>query len=171
MDNQRLYHHGILGMKWGVRRFQNKDGTLTAAGKRRLNNSVSYDDSGHIRDKDSNKATGKIHGEVANDYKNVSSALHSVSDTANSLKNISDHVGNNKRTRDMKNINTTQMSDQELRERINRMNMEKQYRSLMTEDIDSGSKYVSNILSTVGDVVTVAASAASIAVAIHTLRK
>jgi len=28
-----LAHHGILGMKWGVRRFQNKDGTLTAAGK------------------------------------------------------------------------------------------------------------------------------------------
>ena len=63
------------------------------------------------------------------------------------------------------------MSDQELRERINRMNMEKQYRSLMTEDIDSGSRYVSNILATVGDVVAVGASVASIAVAIHTLRK
>lgn len=31
-----LYHHGIRGMKWGVRRFQNSDGTLTAAGKKRL---------------------------------------------------------------------------------------------------------------------------------------
>ena len=30
-----LRHHGILGMKWGVRRYQNKDGTLTAAGKER----------------------------------------------------------------------------------------------------------------------------------------
>lgn len=29
-----LMHHGILGMKWGVRRYQNEDGTLTAAGKR-----------------------------------------------------------------------------------------------------------------------------------------
>lgn len=28
-----LAHHGILGMKWGVRRYQNKDGTLTASGK------------------------------------------------------------------------------------------------------------------------------------------
>lgn len=30
-----LYHHGIKGQRWGVRRYQNKDGTLTAAGKKR----------------------------------------------------------------------------------------------------------------------------------------
>ena len=30
-----IYHHGILGQKWGRRRFRNKDGTLTAAGKER----------------------------------------------------------------------------------------------------------------------------------------
>jgi len=36
MDNNYLQHHGILGMKWGVRRYQNKDGSLTAAGKKRV---------------------------------------------------------------------------------------------------------------------------------------
>ncbi len=32
--SNELQHHGILGMKWGVRRYQNKDGTLTNAGKK-----------------------------------------------------------------------------------------------------------------------------------------
>ena len=30
-----LYHHGIKGQRWGIRRFQNKDGTLTPAGQKR----------------------------------------------------------------------------------------------------------------------------------------
>lgn len=33
-DHIYLAHHGIKGMKWGIRRFQNPDGTLTPAGKR-----------------------------------------------------------------------------------------------------------------------------------------
>lgn len=40
--SSELYHHGILGQKWGIRRFQNKDGSLTEAGKKRYSSRDLY---------------------------------------------------------------------------------------------------------------------------------
>ena len=39
IDMNELNHFGIKGMKWGIRRYQNKDGSLTAAGKKKYNDS------------------------------------------------------------------------------------------------------------------------------------
>lgn len=47
-----IQHHGIKGQKWGVRRFQNKDGSLTPAGKRRYETGTHGKFMGQDRDKD-----------------------------------------------------------------------------------------------------------------------
>ena len=62
------------------------------------------------------------------------------------------------------------MTDQELQRAINRMNMERQYKALSTENVASGREYASSMLSTAGEVLAIGASAASIMVAIHQLK-
>ena len=92
--NNVIYHFGIKGMKWGIRRYQNKDGSLTAAGKKR------YGDSSSVN---------------------------------NEIKDL---------------------TDQELRDRINRLNLERQYRDLTTpsgqKQTNKGKQFVTSVLETSG---------------------
>ena len=56
IESTELYHHGIKGQKWGVRRYQNPDGSLTAAGRQRYLGNIDKNsiDTAHY-DRDSKK--------------------------------------------------------------------------------------------------------------------
>lgn len=143
MTNE-LYHHGIRGQKWGVRRYQNADGSLKEAGKKRYS---------------------------ADDYKAMSTGLQSASNASRNASNITTQSANRKRRRVANKEDLSQLSDQELQRRVNRMNLERNYKSLKSENVASGREYAGSILSTAGEILAIGASAASIALAINQLRK
>ena len=60
-----LYHHGIKGMKWGVRRYQNTDGSYTAAGKSRRSSSGSGKSGMSSKTKSRLKTAAKVAGAAA----------------------------------------------------------------------------------------------------------
>lgn len=80
MYNNELYHHGILGQKWGVRHFQNKDGSLTAAGLKRYGKEIqkleqkkidkNYKDKGQFVFKSARTSTGKHYDELVDEFTN-----------------------------------------------------------------------------------------------------
>lgn len=171
VKHSELYHHGVLGQRWGVRRYQNSDGTLTSAGRRRLQGSgISSDENGRVSGDNSGRARGAVHQTVAYDYKNAGAGLQSASNAAKAALSISSRGANRKQAKAMDKMDLSKMTDKELQAAINRLNLERNYKSLSTEHIKSGRDYVSSFLSTTGDVLAIGASAASIMMMIHQLK-
>lgn len=108
-----LEHHGIKGQKWGVRRYQNEDGTRTAAGKKR-------------------------------EQSRSNESAHDDYNKAHSGKSVKD------------------MSDAELRNHLNRLQMEKQYSQLTSSDTSKGKKFVSDAMKVATTVATVSTTALTI---------
>lgn len=95
-----ILHYGILGMKWGVHRFYNKDGSRTAAGKKRENaakreknqNGDDYDGDPETRPELYYKSSKSSFAEALNDYVPSKDRYGFVNDLE-----ISKDVGNNKK--------------------------------------------------------------------------
>nr|DAL72385.1 MAG TPA: hypothetical protein [Caudoviricetes sp.] len=136
-DNE-LYHHGIKGMKWGVRR---TDAQL-----------------GHD--------TGKI--DLQKTKKKVDAANTIVNETRNINNTTSKKA--QKKAQKQKLAEVKSMSDKELRERVNRLNMEQQYIRMSSEQMNTGRANVNSILTSVGTAITVTNSALAIALAIQKLK-
>lgn len=160
-----LAHYGTLNMRWGIRRYQNKDGSLTPEGKRRYSRGEKTD----LNDPDA--VTSRAHSEVAADYRQRANQANAVKQASQAAANIQNRKEAKARAEDMRSIDLSDISDTELRNLLNRANMEKQYKQIATEDIDYGHRRATEILATVGDVAAVGASVAAILAAIHEIRK
>ena len=167
MENNELKHHGILGMKWGVRRYQNKDGSLTNAGKNRYDRDV--------RENNAKKKDNRIVIDgpdakrwVQEDIKRTKGVVDSSRDMVKELKNID----NNTRPKvKRQKMDLSKMSDQEMRNKINRALLEKQYNDMFApQKTSKGRECATKILETTGTVLAIGSSALGIALAIKELR-
>lgn len=113
-----LYHHGTKGMKWGIRRYQNKDGSLTTAGKKRYAQE---------------EAKLKERERVVKNRERVHAKLSKIESKNAELKAREEALAGEKITKKTtkpapeKPKTMKDMSDAELRAHVARMQLEKSY--------------------------------------------
>lgn len=165
MEKDQLVHWGVKGMKWGVRRYQNADGSLTDAGRKRY-------------ERDQRENAGKKKGDrvgqadpgrwVKEDLDRTKKLTDVSSRMTEDLKRINESKTKN---RAKSRMDLSSKTDKELRDEINRAFLEKQYNDMFApQKVNKGRAYAGKILETAGSVLTVGSSALGIALAIKELR-
>lgn len=178
--NGELYHWGIKGMKWGVRRYQNSDGSLTNAGKKRYYQEADRagykeESASGARYKKTNKGRDveRFNADpdkwVSDDMQRSKKVIDDSASLARNIKSVNDKSMKNQ-PRDR--LDLSGMSDQELRNRINRELLERQYNDVFNPPkINKGRETAGKVLETAGDVLLVAGSAVGLALSIRQLVK
>lgn len=129
MNDIYLEHHGVIGQKWGVRRYQNKDGKLTSSGKKHL----SLTSKTGTKSKTKTKTKTKTKSERKQEKEKV------AEEKRNTLAK--------KRQRQKDYKNRRKLSDSELTSKIKRLEDEAKYADLVTTDISPAKKFVKTVLS------------------------
>jgi hypothetical protein len=143
--SDELQHWGVKGMKWGVRRYRNADGSLTSEGKRR------QDEKDEKYRQKQLKATNKYH------ERNHRSGFTEVSRGTNSLKReIARNEEKYRRTGNVKYKNVVKMAKSDLRakELIKKVELTKvkdlTHDQIMKEKVAVGKAYTKDLLISVG---------------------
>ena len=164
-----LVHYGVKGQKWGHRRYQNADGSLTPEGKKRYGNEENFEKQ---YPKDAKEAQVK-------GMKAAKSLTDGTKEAARGLNEIEGKRSRkaqakvNKMVEENARDNARKMTDQELRDAVNRLNMEENYTRMVSnrERIELGESAASKFLDKTMTAMTLASTALTIALAIKELRK
>lgn len=171
MDNSvdELYHYGIKGQKWGVRRYQNEDGTLTNAGKKRYGTTENFEKQYPIDKKKSDISAINSGREAAKNAREINRNLKELArEKASDKQKVA-----NKQIEEAARNKARRMSDQELRDAVNRLNMEENYTRMMANRnyIDAGESIASKFMDKASTALVVTEAALSIALIVRQLKK
>lgn len=188
-----LVHDGVKNMKWHNRRYQYPDGSLTPLGRKhygvgpprnKKDPTVNLQADSRRADQASQRDAKRRSGEKKSAYSrafepnikngkdkpNTSAVQNIAKESNNIVENASRGVSAYNRLSRNKRQEPINMSDEELRRRINRLNMEKQYRYLKSENTRSGYEKAKDVLEVIGSMTAIAASVAGIASTVYTIK-
>ena len=135
-----LYHYGIKGMRWGVRRYENEDGTLTEAGKKRYNKDSTDKKSKHKTAKKVGKALGFTTAAALALY--GGKKAYKKFGTPKDLRDIK-----KQRLKDLRN--RSKLTIEDLKDKIDRLETEKRLKDLTYEQVAPGRKAAKEALANV----------------------